>query len=88
MSNNWFSARFQKRVYLTRHAETRMQQRLISEEVVTDLIETGMLKYKDDQHFWIYKEYVARNDNLLCAAIVAADTVIIKTIMSHWQEDV
>lgn len=55
---------------------------------MTDLIETGMLKNKDDQHYWIYKEYVARNDNLLCAAVVAADTVIIKTIMSHWQEDV
>lgn len=53
-----------------------------------DLIETGTLKHKDDAHVWIYKEYATRNDNLLCAAVVADDTIIVKTIMSHWQEDV
>jgi len=45
------------------------------------LIETGKIQYKENiQHAWIFKHYEQREDNLICAAIVMGDTIIIKTV--------
>ena len=87
MSSSWYSNRFQSRVHLSHHAVLRMQQRSISEEVVRDLIETGAVKHKDERHLWIFKAYTGRRDNLLCAAAVSGASLVVKTLMSHWQED-
>ena len=84
--SDWHSERFQKRVHLTHHAALRMQERRFSLENVQDLIETGAVKRKDDRHWWIYKSYPDRGDNLVCAAVVAGSAIIIKTLMTHWQE--
>jgi hypothetical protein len=65
-----------------------MVERGLSEAIVADLVETGRVKRsgKDSRHLWIFKEYPNRSDNLVCAAAVEGNTLIIKTLMTHWQE--
>jgi hypothetical protein len=81
-----FSNRFEKNVWLTAHAQIRMEQRGISKEIVLDLVETGTVKHKDDKHLWIFKNYTDRTDNKLCAAVVIEEALVIKTLMTNWQE--
>ncbi len=47
-----------------------MTERTISETLVLDLIETGIVRHKDSSHLWIFKHYSDRNDNRICAAAV------------------
>lgn len=63
-----------------------MADRVLSEALVADLIETGTLKRKDARHMWLFKRYPDRNDNLVCAAAVENDALVIKTFMTHWQD--
>ncbi len=82
----YFSDRFQKTLYFTHHAIGRMKKRNIDFNLVLELIETGEIQYKENtQHAWIFKHYEQREDNLICAAIVMGDTIIIKTVMINWQ---
>jgi hypothetical protein len=78
------SQRFNLEVVLTRHAELRMVERSFSTLELLDLIETGEIKYKDDTHLWIYKQFKSRDDNLLCAAAVIDGALVIKTVMHHF----
>lgn len=39
------------------HAQKRMIERDISKELLSDLIETGRLSYKDDKYAWTAKYY-------------------------------
>lgn len=82
---DWFSKRFECDVRLTKYAVARMHERQISRDVIRELIEIGQVKPKDDQHLWIYKAFEERNDNLICAAVVLEDKLVIKTIMHRWQ---
>ena len=84
--NSWESRRFRKRVHLTRHAVRRMEERRISLGTVQGLIETGTLKHKDEKHCWAFKSCPDRDDNLVCAAVITGSAVVIKTLMTHWQE--
>jgi Domain of unknown function (DUF4258) len=79
-----YSQRFNKVIHLTEHAKNRMIERDISMELLSDLIETGQLNYKDDKHAWIAKHFQHRTDNLICAAIVIDQAVIVKTVMYHF----
>ena len=78
------SSRFKGAIHITAHARKRMIERSIDDELLFDLIETGDLKFKDDKHAWIAKFYEDRNDNLICAAVVIDQTVIVKTVMFHF----
>jgi Domain of unknown function (DUF4258) len=78
------SQRFGKAIHLTEHAKRRMIERDISIELLIDLIETGELSYKDDKHAWIAKYYLQRGDNLLCAAVIIEQAIIVKTVMFHF----
>ena len=62
-----------------------MQERHITEAEISEIIETGTIREKDPRHVWIYREFAARQDNLLCIAALLDDVVIIKTIMTHWE---
>jgi len=53
---------------------------------VADLIETGTVKWKDARHCWIFQEIPGRDDNLVCAAAIAGQAIVVKTIMTHWEE--
>jgi hypothetical protein len=80
-----WSQRFQKNVWLTRHAKAAMAKRDITEDLVYDVIETGAVKTKDATNVWIFKSYPERGDNMLCVAAIIEQSVIVKTVMTDWQ---
>lgn len=84
--NSWHSERFGKPVHLTHHAIDRIARRGLTEVEVRDLIETGDVKHKGDEHLWIFKSFADREDNLICAAVISRQALIVKTIMTHWEE--
>lgn len=79
------STRFQRPVILTCHAEQRMAERGISEDMLLEVIDTGDTRYADASHLWAFKAFPARDDNLLCAVIVLESAVVIKTVMHHFE---
>ncbi|WP_215844481.1 DUF4258 domain-containing protein [Acidithiobacillus montserratensis] len=79
------SRRFDRSVVLTHHAQNRMQERHISEAEIMEIIETGILRNKDERRVWIYRQFPNRQDNLLCVAALLDDVIIIKTIMTFWE---
>ena len=80
----WLSQRYGRPVWITRHAAERMRERDITEARLFDLIETGTARHKDETRLWLFKHYSDRNDNLLCAAAVLEEHIIIKTVMHHF----
>ena len=79
------SLRFGLPIQITRHAKDRMAERGISNDLLLDLIETGTAKHKDETRLWLFKHYPERSDNLLCAAVVLENYIVIKTVMHHFQ---
>lgn len=71
---------------MTHHAMRRMSQRELDHETIAALIETEIVKQKDIEHWWVFKELPDRDDNLVCAAVISRQAMIIKTIMTHWEE--
>jgi hypothetical protein len=61
-----------------------MVEREISDADLLDIIETGSTKFSDENHLWVYKHYIKRSDNLICAVLVLEHAVIIKTVMHHF----
>ncbi len=59
--------------------------RQISQELLYDLIETGIATYKDERRLWLSKAYSDRDDNLICAAVVLEDELVVKTVMHRWE---
>ncbi len=77
--------RFERNVHITRHARERMAERRIAENELIDLLETGITRYKDDARLWIAKDVPGRKDNLVCAAVILEDKLVVKTVMHHFQ---
>jgi len=82
-----FSTRFQLSVHITRHARLRMVERGMDDALVLDIIETGIVKYKDASHLWLFKSVVGRDDNLLCTAVVLENVLVVKTVMHHFDTE-
>ena len=82
------SKRFGLPVHVTRHAAERMTERNISQKELVDLIDTGMPRYKDETRLWVAKELKGRADNLVCAAVVLEDRLVVKTVMHHFQWEI
>lgn len=80
-----FSGRFGLEVHVTRHARERMAQRQIGEALLEELLETREVRYKDEARFWIARAFPDREDNLVCAAVILEDKLVVKTIMHHFQ---
>jgi len=85
MSESFYSLRFKKSVWLTNHAIESMAKRNITLNEVKKLIESGEYTEKKELHGWIYYEFPKRDDDLMCAAVLKDESIIIKTIMIHWQ---
>jgi len=83
-----FSARFQRQVQITRHARLRMREREMDDALVLDIVETGTARYKDATRLWLYKPALGRDDNLLCAAVVLEDRLVVNTVMHHFEPEV
>lgn len=79
------SARFDLPVVLTEHARLRMAERDMDLALVLEIIDTGILKNAGKDHYWLYKHFDRRADNLLCVAAVIENVVVVKTIMHHWE---
>lgn len=86
MEMEWHSQRFNKRVILTNHAGERIASRHISQTEMEELVEQGELLYKDTEHLWIFKALAGRTDNLICAAAIERNALIIKTVMTNWEK--
>lgn len=80
-----FSLRFDREIIITSHAQARMQERELSAEQVLDVIESGMVRQKDGRRMWIFKTMESRRDNLICAAVVMDDRLVVKTVMVNWE---
>ena len=70
---------------LTVHARQRAQERNMSIETILDIVDNGTRQEAAPGHFWFYKHYPERNDNLLCVAAVIDNVLVIKTVMHHWR---
>lgn len=84
MSESFFSDRFEKNVWLTNHAIEAMAKRRITLSEVKKVIECGEYREKEEAHGWLFYELPGRDDNLVCAAVVSREGIIIKTIMVRW----
>lgn len=84
-SDKWLSERFNRYVQITYHARERMRERQISQKLLYDLIETGTATYKDERRLWLSKAYADRDDNLIAAAVVLEDELVVKTVMHRWE---
>jgi hypothetical protein len=51
------SKRFNRTIIITNHAKLRMIERNISETMLIDILDTGMEKYSDESHLWVFKHY-------------------------------
>jgi len=79
------STRFGKDVVITDHAHERMRERDIDAAMLLDTIETGTLQRAEGIHAFVFKHHPSRRDNLVCAAVVDADRLIVTTVMIHWR---
>lgn len=88
MKKSLYCQRFERYVHVTRHASERMAERNISEALLVQLLENGETRYKDAERLWIAMNVANRQDNLICAAVVLEDRLVVKTIMHHfcWEE--
>ncbi len=82
---DFFSKRFGKDVWLTDHARFSMQRRGIDPATLERVIEGGEIKRRDAGSSWIFMSIAGRTDNLICAAVVEGSTVVVKTVMHHWE---
>lgn len=84
---DFFSQRFGKNVWITNHARKSMQRRGIDNATLARVIEEGDIKRRNDIHIWVFKHFNERTDNLICAAAVEQDAIVIKTVMINWELD-
>ncbi|SDO94716.1 protein of unknown function [Halomonas shengliensis] len=80
-----FCERFGLPVHVTRHAAERKTERGISLDQLLELLEHGTVRYKDDIRMWVAKAFTGRDDNLVCAAVIIEDRLVVKTVMHHFQ---
>ncbi|MFM2408548.1 MAG: hypothetical protein RL358_1290 [Pseudomonadota bacterium] len=82
---SFFSKRFGKKVWITNHARSSMDKRHISDAELEVIVESGEVKHKDVFDMWIFKHIEGRADNLICAAVINKDSIIVKTVMINWE---
>lgn len=82
---DFFSKRFSKNVWITRHARDSMQRRGIDDATLEQVIEKGELKRRDELNLWVFQHIHGRADNLICAAVVEGTSVMVKTVMINWE---
>jgi hypothetical protein len=86
MSETFDSRRFGKKVWLTNHAIESMAKRKGTLAEIKRLIEERQFRAKEVSHGWIFHHFESRHDNLVCAAVAAEHTIIVKTVMVNWKE--
>lgn len=82
---DFFSKRFDKNVWVTKHARESMQRRNIDAAMLERVIEEGEIKRRDKVNLWVFAHIQGRVDNLICAAVDEQAAVVIKTVMVNWE---
>ncbi len=82
---DFFSQRFKKSVWITHHARMSMQRRHVDDATLEQVIEEGNIKHKSAVDMWLFKHIDGRSDNLICAAVIEQDAIIVKTVMINWE---
>lgn len=82
---DFFSTKFSKNVWITRHARNSMQRRGIDDATLEQVIEEGNVKRRDETSLWVSLHIQGRTDNLICAAVVEETAVVVKTVMINWE---
>lgn len=82
---DFFSERFGKNVWITRHARESMLRRGVDVAMLERVIEEGEIKHRDTMNLWVFKHFQERTDNLVCAAVIEQAAVVVKTVMIHWE---
>ena len=77
------STRFDLAVVLTEQARLRMAERSMSVALVLEIIDTSIFLKCGHGHWWLYKHFSGRADNLLCVAAVIDNLLVFKTVMYH-----
>jgi hypothetical protein len=63
-----------------------MAKRSVTLDQVKSLDERGTYLDKGEGNGRILHRFEERGDNLVCAAVVTGQAIIVKTIMIHWTE--
>lgn len=84
---DFFSKRFDKNVWITPHARDSMQRRGIDDATLEQVIENGDVRRRDEVNLWVFMHIQGRADNLICAAVVEKDAVVVKTVMINWEQE-
>jgi hypothetical protein len=82
---DFFSNRFGKNVWITNHARQSMEKRAINDATLLQVIETGDIRQSDETNLWLFCHIEGRTDNLICAAIVKKEAIVVKTVMINWE---
>ena len=82
---DFFSKRFGKNVWVTRHARESLLRRKVDADTLKRLIEEGEVKRRDEASLWVFMHIQDRADNLICAAVVEQAALIVKTVMINWE---
>jgi len=69
-----------KEIVITAHAQARLRERNVSQDQLFSVIEHGTIHKKDEKRMWIFMEIAARDDNLICAALVVENRLVVKTV--------
>ena len=72
-------------VVLTRQADESMQKRSVGVETLQEVIELGEIKHRGGSDMWVFKHIAGRADNLICAAVVVENVMVVKTVMINWE---
>lgn len=73
-------------VIITNHALQRMKERDITKELVLEVLESGDIKQKDEDRYWVYKHIRMRTDNLICLAVkIEKSDLIVITTLINWE---
>ncbi len=86
MTDLFHSPRFGKPVLLTNHAIEAMAKRSVTLAEIKTLIAQGVYEIKEPPHGWIFHHFSDRTDNLVCAAVVDQQAIVIKTVMINWKQ--
>jgi hypothetical protein len=62
-----------------------MLRRAVTESALEQVIEQGFIKHHDSTHYWVFDHVMGRSDNMICAAVLEKDALIVKTVMINWE---
>ena len=79
------SIRFGLTILLTHHARQRLVERRISLRLLRTILDEGTIQRKDEQRIWVWINVDGRTDNSLCVAAVLEQSLVVKTVMTHWE---